>query len=370
MHRHTLHWRSCRRYAGFDKDSLCATLSKRGLNGCKMCPSGSNIFGNFKEMWKHKQLNHEGKVLLLCRFCPKKFFWLNSAILHEFKHFTTRKKSKSIPSGVHLRNETQESISKHPKRRKKSQIRCNKRTPARKTACKICGKFFPTYYHKKHMVVHSKEVKHVCEKCGMTFAWTEVYQRHQQLHNPELKKDVNKTMCVICGRSFYNRRNLKTHEQVCDGIIKQQPSSAIIIQELDDNTVIYECKFCAKHFSLKSYALRHTKCHTDPAKTKCPTCGKVFSSKRNLKRHKVTHTINNQPFQCSYCDARFTQNSSRKAHERRHTGERPYKCAFCHRGFTQSSNQRSHEKRCQTKFVEIKLNNSKQTSGDECERPC
>ena len=231
---------------------------------------------------------------------------------------------------------------------------CNKRT-SRKTACKICGKFFPMYYHKKHVVVHSKEVKHICEQCGMTFTWTEVFQRHQQLHNPELKRDFHKTMCVTCGRSFYNRDYLKTHERVCDGIIKQPPSSAIIIRKLDNGTVIYECKFCAKQFSLKSYVLRHAKCHTDPAKTECSTCGKVFSSKRNLKRHRLTHTVDNQPFQCSYCDARFTQNSSRKAHERRHTGERPYKCTFCCKGFTQSSNQRSHEKRCQTKFMEKKL---------------
>ena len=53
-------------------------------------------------------------------------------------------------------------------------------------------------------------------------------------------------------------------------------------------------------------------------------------------------------YQCSYCPKAFDNSSSRRVHERIHTGEKPYKCEDCGAAYPQQSNLQYHKKKlCQ-----------------------
>jgi len=51
-----------------------------------------------------------------------------------------------------------------------------------------------------------------------------------------------------------------------------------------------------------------------------------------------------KPYQCDFCQKRFTQACSLKIHTRIHTGEKPHKCDFCEKGFITSQNLKTHRR--------------------------
>ena len=53
----------------------------------------------------------------------------------------------------------------------------------------------------------------------------------------------------------------------------------------------------------------------------------------------MAHFIGEKPYDCSFCDMKFTAQTNKNNHERMHKGERPYKCQFCDKKFTQLDNK-------------------------------
>ena len=51
----------------------------------------------------------------------------------------------------------------------------------------------------------------------------------------------------------------------------------------------FQCKFCNKKFSEKSNCIEHIRIHVDPSRFKCPRCESKFSSNKNLKKHIMQH---------------------------------------------------------------------------------
>ena len=77
-------------------------------------------------------------------------------------------------------------------------------------------------------------------------------------------------------------------------------------------------------------------------------CGKHFRDRSKLKRHMLVHTVRTRqgerPYECQYCERRFSLDFNLRTHMRTHSGEKPYQCQYCGKRFTQSSNLTSHFK--------------------------
>ena len=85
----------------------------------------------------------------------------------------------------------------------------------------------------------------------------------------------------------------------------------------------------------------------------CSECGMGFVSSKDLNRHRVVHT-GEKPFECPYCDQKFTAPSSRATHIRTiHERSQTYACPQCEKSFNQKSNMIKHYKTIHLEVVVI-----------------
>merc|ERR1719312_86837 len=85
----------------------------------------------------------------------------------------------------------------------------------------------------------------------------------------------------------------------------------------------------------------------------CSECGMGFVSSKDLNRHRVVHT-GEKPFECPYCDQKFTAPSSRATHIRTiHERSQAYACPQCEKTFNQKSNMIKHYKTIHLETVVI-----------------
>lgn len=132
-------------------------------------------------------------------------------------------------------------------------------------------------------------------------------------------------ICLQCGKTFANKKNLRTHEKIHTGEKE------------------FSCFECGKQFTQKTNLIRHEKIHTGEKPFTCSECGKAFISKCVLESHEKVHT-GEKPFMCLICGKRYKQRAHLRTHSRVHSGEKPFSCSLCGKTFTRTSNLRKHEK--------------------------
>ncbi|EDW26093.1 GL15426 [Drosophila persimilis] len=72
--------------------------------------------------------------------------------------------------------------------------------------------------------------------------------------------------------------------------------------------------------------------HTGERPFECAYCEKKYSRKAQLDEHTATHT-GDRPFECLVCEKKFIRKIHLAEHTRIHTGDRPYECLTCGKTF-------------------------------------
>ena len=108
-----------------------------------------------------------------------------------------------------------------------------------------------------------------------------------------------------------------------------------------DNTV--SCLICKKSFKQKKSLKNHLKTHTGEVPFKCKLCDQGFAQKGNMKSHiQRRHGINKDRSYCRICSRYFKSETFLQIHLKKHNGELSFICPFCRYGFTQKGNMKRH----------------------------
>ncbi|XP_056006363.1 zinc finger and BTB domain-containing protein 24-like isoform X3 [Ostrea edulis] len=104
----------------------------------------------------------------------------------------------------------------------------------------------------------------------------------------------------------------------------------------------FQCNFCQNKFSSNVSLQEHMSRHTDSKPHQCHICQRNFRQISCLRRHLVTHS-SDTPFACNLCGRKFSQNMYLRSHMKMHTGERPFKCKLCDKAFAHQSDLNRHK---------------------------
>ncbi|CAH0403763.1 unnamed protein product [Chilo suppressalis] len=210
----------------------------------------------------------------------------------------------------------------------------------KKFKCPKCDKMFSTdrllTYHDKS---HHRAV--ICKLCFIQFPSKLELRSHMDKH------DV--LNCRKCGKVFYSRQTIRSHEKICGNLEQKQAK--------------FFCDICKKGYARKGGIRSHLKIDHGYGINmhNCKWCNKKFDAASKLKMHAVVHT-RERNFHCEHCGNKFVTQAALKYHVRLHTGERPFQCKICGEQFVSASRRMEHTHRkhigptkecsiCHVKFI-------------------
>ncbi|XP_041470439.1 histone-lysine N-methyltransferase PRDM9-like [Lytechinus variegatus] len=241
-------------------------------------------------------------------------------------------------------------------------------------SCKRCRKKFPSEGHlKEHAAFHKemKDVKPICEVCGLECKHNKALKQHQLSHNPDAFQ------CEFCKRYFRRRGCLVYHlrhihqtfvgEKWTRGNVQEQMTRYVGPGEEDEEEEfhpelpkdmlgkhilikskkprVFKCQFCPKKFIRHNLVCKHERTvHMNNGRFKCEFCSKTFMEEYNYTLHKRKHT-KERPFKCSECPQSFASEKALINHQPEHRGERPFKCDDCGKAFRTRKYMLKHKRR-------------------------
>ena len=219
-----------------------------------------------------------------------------------------------------------------------------------------------TYILTVHPIVDIEKMSlqnpYACAVCRMAFSTPKVLQIHVQVTHSSAnvcqkpiitgKKYIDvkvRTKNVSSSENSDRKKtldNTKHYEIKEISISKKKLEIDIQSKEKMNKSELDSCKYCEKKFSQQRSLKAHERIHTGEKSYSCKYCEKKFSQQHLVKQHERIHT-GEKPFSCKYCEKKFSQQHSAKEHERIHTGEKPYSCKNCNYRSNNNSNLKKHE---------------------------
>ena len=184
------------------------------------------------------------------------------------------------------------------------------------------------------------------------------------------KKNSNSNSNSIDGQNKIEKVN--DHDKQAKRLKKGQNTSKYYQMLVKNGKKMYQCRMCKKTFVNRSSAhVHYIATHTKRFECSVEGCNKCFGASTFLKQHmekqhkkqdknqintckkrqtKKRPTLSSRMqksekrYQCKYCHEKFGYRSSRKRHEKKHTGEKPHMCTICAKKFARKDLCTAHEK--------------------------
>ncbi|XP_059476281.1 zinc finger Y-chromosomal protein 1-like [Neocloeon triangulifer] len=197
--------------------------------------------------------------------------------------------------------------------------------------CQLCEKVFENEFKLQRHLSYDHKFKY-CSSCGSKFTVAR-FERHFSKN----------TVCNQCGHSFKCCVLLRKHKIECNP---------------------YECDFCLKLFSKKSFLKYHVNRHHVSKISKnvdefqgrfeCKVCNKYIANKKNLKLHCARlHSNSRRIFECSHCTMKYFGKRSMARHlaNVHNLIEKKYHCKDCDRQFCSRFELKDHVTRTHSKKI-------------------
>ncbi|GFR26955.1 zinc finger protein 711 [Trichonephila clavata] len=168
---------------------------------------------------------------------------------------------------------------------------------------------------------------HTCSYCKYETVYRSDLTKHMRKHTGE-----RPFICKICGKSFAQNSNLKTHEQlhalqnlhVCNLLEFVHEVTSNGSGDNVENLKNHVCLYCGYVASYRSGLINHIRKHTG-------TLIPATNPNLNVSNVKRSSGSSRGPpmLSCLHCNYTTVHKSNFKAHLRKHTGERPFVCKIC-----------------------------------------
>ncbi|KAH8416495.1 hypothetical protein KR222_006144 [Zaprionus bogoriensis] len=199
-------------------------------------------------------------------------------------------------------------------------------TPAKLPAaykCEHCDKVYQGKYTLRQHVKRDHDISvdeaFVCLECDAQLPRLRLLDEHVvQLHGG--------APCVICGRRYKTRHELKRHQ----------------VKHTSERNVACSHAGCEKRFFTTRHMRNHSKVHTEQKNFVCESCGYSCRNKETLRVHARSHT-GERPFGCQVCAKRFPSHSGLREHMAMHSTERPHVCKVCGATFSRQKGLYHHK---------------------------